>query len=116
MANQPLPYSHDGARRNEKRGKVPPHHYSVSLAVARDPLILHLHHLTLQLLKDLDIEPLNPSSDLYFPHLTLAGIGWGPRENILLSPMLEDLISMPIDSFHLCLGRGDDIGQYLETL
>jgi 2'-5' RNA ligase len=61
-----------------KKGKIPPHHYSINLSVARDPAILHLHHQTLHLLDDFNITPLNPSKDLYSPHLTLAGIRWMP--------------------------------------
>jgi hypothetical protein len=99
-----------------KKGKVPPHHYSVSLSIARDSAILHLHHQTLRLLSNFNITPLNPSEDLYFPHLTLAGIRFAPTEHVSLAPVIDDVISMPIDPFHLVLGRGDDIGQYLETL
>lgn len=99
-----------------KKGKVPPHHYSVSLSIARDPAILHLHHLTAHLLSDFNINPLNPSNDLYFPHLTLAGIRFAPTESVSLTSVIDELISLPVDPFHLVLGRGDDIGQYLETL
>ena len=53
---------------------------------------------------------------LYLPHLTLAGIRWTPSEILNVSSIIDDLISMPIEPFHLVLGRGDDIGQYLETL
>jgi len=97
-----------------KKGKVPPHHYSVSLSIAREPAILHLHYQTLHLLNDFNITPLNPNEDLYFPHLTLAGIRFA--DSVSLTPIIDDLISMPVDPFRLVLGRGDDIGQYLETL
>jgi 2'-5' RNA ligase len=99
-----------------KKGKVPPYHYSVSLSIACESPILNLHHVTLKLLKDLNINTLNPSEDLYFPHLTLAGIRWSPSADISLASIIDDLIAMPLESFQLALGRGDDIGQYLETI
>lgn len=99
-----------------KQGKVPPHHYSVSLSIARDPAILHLHHLTVNILNSFTIDALNPIQDLYFPHLTLAGIRFAPSEIVSLSTTIDDLIAMKADPFHLALGKGDEIGQYLETL
>lgn len=99
-----------------KKGKTPAHHYSISLSIARDPSILHLHQLALALLRSYAITPLNPSQDLYQPHLTLAGIHWLPSEIITLNAILDDLISLPAEPFHLVIGKGDDIGQYLETL
>jgi|GEM_PF-3471580 len=99
-----------------KKGKIPPHHYSVSLSIARDPAILHLHHLTVNILNSFNIDTINPIQDLYFPHLTLAGIRFAPSEIVSLSSTIDDLIAMKVDPFHLALGKGDDIGQYLETL
>lgn len=99
-----------------KKGKTPANHYSVSLSVARDPSILKLHHLAFHLLQALKVTVLNPSQDLYLPHLTLAGIRWVPSEILNVPAILDDLISMPTVPFHLVLGRGDDIGQYLDTL
>ena len=99
-----------------KKGKTPPYHYSVGLSVARDPSILHLHHLSVDLLSSHGIECLNPSDGLHQPHLTLAGIHWFPFESVVLPSLIDDLISMPTAPFRLVLARGDDIGQYLETL
>src|SRR5579872_6614677 len=59
-----------------KKGKIPAHHYSVGLSVARDPSILQLHQLAVGLLHSHGIHCLNPNQELYQPHLTLAGIGW----------------------------------------
>lgn len=99
-----------------KKGKTPANHYSVGLSIARDPSIVHLHQSAMILLQNYAITPLNPNQDLYQPHLTLAGICWPRHEIITLTSILDDLISMPVEPFQLVLGRGDDIGQYLETL
>lgn len=99
-----------------KKGKLPPNHYSVSLSVARDPPILNLHHQALRLLESHGIDSLNPNCELYQPHLTLAGIRWGPSEFVILPSVIDELIGMPMSPFHLSLARGDDIGQYLEAL
>lgn len=99
-----------------KKAKIPPNHYSVSLAIARDPPILHLHHLSLKLLKSLDLYPLNLKEDLYLPHLTLAGISWPSTQIVQLSSLVDDLITMSLKPFSLALARGDKMGQYLETL
>ncbi|MGC1878159.1 MAG: hypothetical protein WA347_07745 [Rhabdochlamydiaceae bacterium] len=99
-----------------KKGKAPQYHYSVGLSVARDSQLLHLHYLASDLLESHGITSLNPSRELYQPHLTLAGIGWLPAKDIVLPFIIDDLLSLPSYHFHIVLGRGDDIGQYLETL
>ncbi len=99
-----------------KKGKIPPQHYSVSLSIARESSLLELHNITLKILREFGIELLNPHSELYLPHLTLAGIRWPHSESISLSSILDDLIAMPVEPFRLVLGKGDDIGQYLETI
>lgn len=99
-----------------KKGKHPLHHYSVGLSIARDDPILQLHYKIRSLLIAHQITPVNPSMDLYQPHLTLAGIAWKPSERVILDSKIDDLISMPIEEFHLTLGRSDAIGQYLEVL
>lgn len=99
-----------------KKGKTPTHHYSVGLSVARDPQLLHLHYLGLELLESYGITILNPSRESYQPHLTLAGIGWLPEKEVILPFVIDDLLSMPTQHFHIVLGRGDDIGQYIETI
>jgi 2'-5' RNA ligase len=99
-----------------KKGKIPANHYSVSLSIARDPAILRLHHLAWQLLDSFGIEVLNPHQELYQPHITLAGIHWLPSEIIHLPSIIDDLVAMELRPFNLVLGRGDNIGQYLETL
>jgi len=99
-----------------KKGKVPPYHYSVGLSVARDPALLDLHQLAVDLLHSHGISCLNPIQHVYQPHLTLAGISWEPNVSVVLPFLIDDLISMPIDSFRIVLAKGDDIGQYLETI
>jgi hypothetical protein len=99
-----------------KKGSIPQYHYSVGLSVARDLPILYLHQQIVKLLHSWKIECLNPCMDLYQPHLTLAGISWLPDESIVLSPTINDLISMSTAPFHLALAKGDDIGQCLQIL
>lgn len=99
-----------------KKGKFPPHHYSVGLSVSRDPQLLYLHHLALELLEPYQVTVLTPNRELYQPHLTLAGMSWLPEKEVILPFVIDDLLSHPVDDFQLVLGRGDDIGQYLETL
>jgi 2'-5' RNA ligase len=99
-----------------KKGRIPPHHYSVSLSIARESAILHLHDLSFQLLDSFGIPVLNPHRELYQPHITLAGIHWRPSEVIQLPSIIDDLITMDLPPFHFVLGRGDSMGQYLETL
>ncbi len=99
-----------------KKGSVPPFHYSVGLSVARELPILRLHDEACKILRSRQIDLLNPSYHLYQPHLTLAGISWHPEESILLSPLVDRLLSRPVKPFRLALALGDDIGQYLETL
>jgi 2'-5' RNA ligase len=85
-----------------KKGKHPPYHYSVNLSIARDDPILQLHYKIRSILIAHQITPVNPSMELYQPHL--------------LDSTIDDLISMPIEDFHLTLGRSDAIGQYLQIL
>lgn len=99
-----------------KKGETPPNHYSVSLSVKRSPPLMELHNKALHLLETHTLAPINPSGDLYQPHITLAGIRWPASENIALPSILDDLIGTPHDPFHLTLGLGDAIGQYIETL
>lgn len=99
-----------------KKGKIPANHYSIGLSVARDATILQLHQSGLDVFQNHKITSLNPNKDLYQPHLTLAGISWHASEIVSLPAIIDDLISTSIDPFHLVLGKGDDIGQYLETL
>lgn len=99
-----------------KKGKIPPHHYSVGLCVARHPPLMHLHMLGMDFLNSQGLDSLNPSRDLYQPHITLAGISWPPSESVYLPHAIDKIIGMPLNPFRLALGRGDDIGQYLETL
>lgn len=99
-----------------KKGKYPPYHYSVNLSIARDDPILQLHYKIRSLLIAHQITPVNPSMELYQPHLTLAGIAWKPSTSVILDSTIDDLISMPIEEFHLTLGRSDAIGQYLQIL
>ena len=86
-----------------KKGNVPLHHYSVGLSVARDLPILQLHEQIVKLLQLREIECLNPSMDLYQPHLTLAGVSWLPDESIILSPIINELISKSVPSFQMAL-------------
>lgn len=99
-----------------KKGQVPQYHYSVGLTVARDPPLLQLHQHIVNVLRSRQIECLNPCMELYQPHLTLAGIAWMPDESVVLSPAIDDLISMSIPPFRLVLAKGDDIGQCLQIL
>lgn len=99
-----------------KKGKNPPHHYSVGLSIARDDPILQLHYKIRSLLIAHQIIPINPSMELFQPHLTLAGIAWTPSTSVILDSKIDDLISMPMEEFHLTLGRSDAIGQYLQVL
>lgn len=93
-----------------------PNHYSVGLSIARDPQLLHLHHLALELLEFHKSTILNPNRELYQPHLTLAGISWLPEKEVILPFIIDNLLSISEHHFHVVLGKGDDIGQYLETL
>ncbi len=99
-----------------KKGKKPPYHYSVGLSIARDDPIVQLHYKIRSLLLDNHIIPVNPSLDLFNPHLTLAGIAWKPSAKVILDSKIDDLISMPTDEFRLTLGKSDEMGQYLETI
>lgn len=99
-----------------KKEKHPPYHYSVGLSIARDDPILQLHYKIQSLLIAHQIIPINPSMELYQPDPTPAGIAWKPSTSVILNSKMDDLISMPIEEFHLTLGRSDAIGQYLETL
>ena len=99
-----------------KKGQTPPNHYSLGITIARDIPLLDLHNHVIAILEGFKITPLNPSRDLYQPHLTLAGIRWEPSTSLQLSPILDALLSKPSLPFRLALGLGDDIGQYLKTL
>ncbi len=99
-----------------KKGKNPPYHYSINLSIAREEPILQLHYKIRSLLIENQIMPINPSMELYQPHITLAGIAWKPSTSVILDSRIDDLISMPIEEFHLTLGKSDAIGQCLEIL
>lgn len=99
-----------------KKGKNPPYHYSVGLSIARDDPILQLHYKIRSLLMANQIVPVNPSMELYQPHLTLAGIAWTPSTNVILESKIDDLVSMPTEEFHLVLGKSDEIGQFLQVV
>ncbi len=99
-----------------KKGKNPPYHYSVGLSIARDDPILQLHDKIRSLLIANQLLPTNPCLELFQPHITLAGIAWKSSTNVILDSKIDDLISMPIEEFHLTLGRSDEMGQYRQML
>lgn len=99
-----------------KKGKIPLYHYSVGITIARDRELLHLHQLSCKVLEKHNITCLNPIQDAYQPHLTLAGVGWEPFAEILIPSIIDEILDEPLKPFLLTLARGDDIGQYLETL
>ena len=99
-----------------KPGREPPHHYSVGLALARDPALIALHQAGLDLLKKNGLQAVNPSGDLYQPHLTVAGIRWSAETPLVLPSLFDQLLHTPLPPLELVLARGDEIGQCIQIL
>ncbi len=89
-----------------KKTKMP---WGASLSVAREPELVALHLIVIDVLKNYGIQSITPSKELYRPHVTLARIT-EPRLSLF-----DDSILDP-SSFILALGQGDENGQYLKTV
>jgi 2'-5' RNA ligase len=83
----------------------------VEISVARDPEIMQIHELALNALKKNELTSYNESGDLYRPHITLARIHM--PDTLQKWP---DVIFEERGKYKLTLAKGDDHGQYLQTL
>lgn len=83
--------------------------WGVSLTVARNPDLMELHRVIINILRQHNIRCISPIEDLYKPHLTLARIPHPEIANFD-DTLLEDA------PFILTLGLADENGQYLQTI
>jgi len=81
----------------------------VSLSIARDPALVHLHQFVCSILKRHQTEPLNSSADLYRPHLTLARV-----QKIHLDGLTSPVLAP--SSFGFVVGESDEFGQFKKVL
>ncbi len=85
--------------------------YWTELSIARNENVMRIHRIASEIVRAQGFHSLNDSGDLYRPHLTLARI----RLPDVISRWPEELLKSA-GHFKLALARGDQNGQYLQTL
>ncbi len=83
--------------------------WGTSLSVAREPELVNLHLMVIDVLKNHGIRSITHSKELYRPHVTLARVA-EPK----LSQFNDSILDPAL--FILALGQGDENGQYLNTV